>query len=88
MSFSGSVLQVLEDDTYVDSLGVYTALRVAARGGFDDVVYVALFRDKGAVPLAVGDKVTVRGTARGTYVYTSEAGEDITLPRIEADGIE
>lgn len=88
VSFSGSVLQVLEDDTYVDSLGVYTALRVAARGGFDDVVYVALFRDKGAPPLAVGDKVTVRGTARGTYVYTSEAGEDITLPRIEADGIE
>ncbi len=88
VSFSGSVLQVLEDDTYADSLGVYTALRVAARGGFDDVVYVALFREKDAPPLAVGDKVTVRGTACGTYVYTSEAGADIELPRIEADGVE
>ena len=88
VTFSGTALQVLEDDTYADSLGVYTALRVATRGGFDDVAYVALFRAKDAPPIAEGDKVTVRGIANGLYVYTNDAGTDIALPRIEADGVE
>lgn len=88
VTFSGNVLQVLQSDEYADSFGVYTALRVATRGGYDDVAYVALFRDKGAVPIAEGDKVTVRGTANGCYVYTNDAGEDIALPRIEAETVE
>ena len=88
VSFSGPVLQVLQSDEYADSFGVYTALRVATRGGYDDVAYVTLFRDKGAAPIAEGDKVTVRGIANGLYTYTNDAGEDITLPRIEAEAVE
>ena len=84
VTFTGSVLQVLEDDTYSDTFGVYTALRVATKGGFDDVVYVTCFRGKGKKPLQEGDSVTVRGVARGRYFYKNEAGKNIALPRIEA----
>ena len=87
VTFTGTVLQVLEDDTYMDTLGVYTALRVATKGGFDDVVYVTCFRAKAEKPVQEGDSVTVRGVVKGRYAYKNEAGKRITLPRIEADEI-
>lgn len=88
VEFKGKVLQVLENDEYADTLGVYTALRVTTRGDNDDIVYVAYFRAADAEPVSEGDSVTVRGVARKVYRYISEAGDSITLPRIEADGVE
>ena len=87
VQLEGSVLQVLESDAD-DARGVYTALRVATKGSFDDVVYVALFRPRNAEPIAEGDSVSVKGVVHGLYRYTTEAGDEIALPRIDADGVE
>lgn len=88
VEFKGKVLQVLENDEYADTLGVYTALRVTTRGDNDDIVYVAYFRAAEDEAVTEGDSVTVRGVAQKVYRYISEAGESVTLPRIEADAVE
>lgn len=88
VQFSGSVLQILEDDTDADTRGIYTVMRVATRGEYDNVAYVAWFRPASVEPFAEGDGVTVRGVARGIYEYANEAGDILTLPRIEADSVE
>lgn len=88
VQLTGSVLQVLEDDTYAETRGVYTVMRVATRGEFDDVVYVTWFRPASAEPVSEGDSVTVQGVAKGLYEYANEAGDRIVLPRIEAEMVE
>lgn len=87
VKLAGKVLQVLEDDTYAGTRGVYTTLRVATKGSFDNVVYVTAFRPASDEPLSEGVGVTVQGVAGGLFTYVTEAGDEITLPRVEADVI-
>lgn len=88
VTFSGTVLQVLESDVYADTAGIYTALRVATRGTSEDVVYVAWFRAADAPAPSLGGSVRVYGLAEGIYTYQSEAGVGISLPRITAERVE
>ena len=88
VTLAGSVLQVLMSDEDADSRGVYTALRVATKGEYDRVVYVALFRPAAAEPIGEGDRVRVTGMASGLYTYTTETGDEIALPRVEGEDIQ
>jgi len=88
VKLGGTVLQAMEDDASADARGVYTVMRVATKGAYDNVVYVAWFRPADAEPVAEGDSVTVMGALHGLYEYVSEAGETIALPRIDAETVE
>lgn len=86
--FSGRVLQVMEDDTYAETRGIYTVLRVASRKKYDDVVYVAYFRAKDSQSVEEEAQVTVYGKFSGMYTYTSASGKEVTIPKIDADKVE
>lgn len=88
VKLSGKALQVMEDDAYAETRGVYTVMRVATKGSYDDVVYVTWFRPVSADPILEGDSVSVRGVLNGLYTYVAEAGDEISLPRVEADAAE
>lgn len=87
VQFTGRVLQVLTDDTYRDTAGVYTLLRVATRSVASDVVYVYGFLPADGDPLQEGDQVVIRGTTRGHIVYENTAGTYSDLPRVEAEDV-
>lgn len=79
-SFSGCVLQVMED-------GGYMAYRISSRGRYNDVVYVAQKMEDITVPLLEDDMVTVYGIHCGNYSYTSITGATITIPLVYAERI-
>ena len=87
VEFTGRVMQLLTDDTYAETAGVYTVMRVATRGICYDVVYVYGFRPDSAAVLREGATVLVRGTTRGRIIYESATGKYVDLPRVEAETI-
>lgn len=87
VTFTGTVMQALTDDTYAETAGVYTVLRVATRGKCYDIIYVACFRDAEATPFNEGDEVVVWGTTRGLVAYTSVSGPIVSLPMVEAANV-
>lgn len=87
VNFSGTVMQVLTDDTYADSQGVYTVMRVATRQHAYDVVYVTLFRPADARPILQGESVEIWGTFTGMKSYQSVSDRAIILPWVEAERI-
>ena len=87
VTFTGTVMQVLTDDTYADTAGVYTVLRVATRGACYDVVYVTAFRPADAPAITEGSAATVWGVTRGRVYYVSASEKYAELPHIEADDI-
>ncbi len=84
---TGYVLQVQEDDTYQNTLGIYTVLRIATKGKYDNVVYVVWWRSSGSSRILEDDKVTVCGTCQGIHTYTALFGNSISIPRIDADTV-
>ena len=87
VELSGTVMQVLTDDTYADTRGVYTVLRVAMRQHAYDVVGVSLFRPADAKAIAEGDQVLVRGVFMGSRGYQSVSGQTIVVPWVEAEQV-
>ena len=87
VELSGRVLQVLTDNRYADTAGVYTVMRVATRGICYDVVYVFGFRPADAAPIAEGDTVRVWGTTRGHILYQSVSGKYVDVPRVEMESM-
>lgn len=87
VSFSGRVLQVLEEDSYADTLGVYTILRVATAGSYDDVVCVNWWRDSAAARVLEGDAVSVEGVFDGLTTYEATTGTSVTLPQVTAQTV-
>ena len=86
--FSGNVLQVMEDDTYADTLGVYVAIRLATKGNYDDVVYITYWRPKTESRILEDDKITVWGEYSGLYSYTTVMGATVTIPSFSAELIQ
>lgn len=80
-SFSGKVLQVLEEAS--DNL-TFVAMRIATKGNYDDVVYVTYIRENGESRILEDDKVTVYGTCMGLYTYETVIGGTVTLPEFMA----
>lgn len=77
--FSGEVLQVLEDDGWVQ-------MRVDV-GDFD-VVYIYYKYQDGESKFLEDDYITFYGTSEGLYSYESVMGETITIPLVYAKYID
>ena len=83
--FDGKILQVMEE---AQSDGTtLTALRVASKGNYDNVVYVVYYRAAGEARILEDDRVTVYGTSRGLYTYETVMGAEVTIPFIWADSV-
>ena len=78
--FDGKVLQVMESGSYI-------ALRVATKGGYDNVVYVTYHLSSGEGRILEDDKITVYATSEGLYTYTTVMGAEVTIPEFSADTI-
>ena len=82
--FSGKVLQVLEQ---AGNGYTYTAMRIATKGNWDNVVYVIYLRPDGEKRILEDDRVTVYGTSTGLYTYETVMGAEVTLPQFKADTV-
>ena len=82
---SGTVMQVLTDDSNDDPRGVYTVLRLASKGHSGDVLYITGFRSAGARALSEGDEISIRGVVKGWKTYRTVSGAYAQLPWIETD---
>ena len=82
--FTGKVLQVMEEagDGYT-----FTAMRIATKNNYDDVVYVFYIRPDGEARILEDDRVTVYGMCEGLYSYETVMGATVTLPEFFADTI-
>lgn len=82
--FSGKVVQVMEEsyDSYT-----LTAMRIATKGNYDNVVYVFYLRPNDEARILEDDRVTVYGECKGLYSYTSTMGKEITLPQFMAESV-
>jgi len=79
----GQIIQIMEEtSTTVIRLSV---TRLSYRWSINDIVYVVY---PGATEVYVDDVVTVWGQIAGQHTYTSVAGYNITVPRIDAKYIE
>lgn len=87
VTFTGTVMQVLTDDTYSDSQGIYTAMRVATRKHAYDVIYVTLFRPADSRPIAEGETVEVWGTFSGMKSYRTVSGGTAFVLWVEAERV-
>lgn len=82
IKFTGKVVQVIESS---DS---YTEYRIATKGSYDNVIYVAYERPEGASRILEDDKVTVYGVCGGVLSYKSTMGGTITIPACVATRID
>lgn len=82
--FDGKVLQVMEEEYEGQTI---VALRIATKGKYDNVVYVMYIRKAGESRILEDDRVSVRGTCKGLYSYTSVRGNEITLPYFIAETV-
>lgn len=82
--FSGKVVQVMEEsyDSYT-----LTAMRIATKGNYDNVVYVFYLRPENEARILEDDRVTVYAECQGLYSYTSTMGKEITLPQFMAESV-
>ena len=83
--FDGKILQVMEEAQGDGT--TFVTLRVATKGGYDDVVLVGYTRSAGEARVLEDDRVTIHGTSHGLYTYETVMGAEMTLPLIMADTI-
>lgn len=81
ISFSGKVLQVIEDDAV-------TTMRVSLDKWSDKVVYLAVPNELLTVRVLEDDTINVKGAYTGLYSYSSTLGGKITIPSCRAETIE
>ena len=86
-TFTGKVLQVLEED-----LGstTYTVMRIGTGGYsyYDNVVYAIYYRPDGEKRILEDDLVTVYAECEGLHTYESVRGDEITIPKFSIESIE
>jgi len=78
VKFTGIALQVLEGDGM-------TEMRIATRGRYDDIIYVAYKSNITSTRVLEDDKITIYGVSQGLYSYESTGSGIITLPLITVD---
>lgn len=83
--FDGKILQVMEEAQGDGT--TFVTLRVATKGGYDDVVLVGYTRSAGEARVLEDDRITIHGTSHGLYTYETVMGAEMTIPLIMADTI-
>ena len=83
--FDGKILQVMEEAQGDGT--TFVTLRVATKGGYDDVVLVGYTRSAGEARVLEDDRVTIHGTSHGLYTYETVMGAEMTIPLIIADTV-
>jgi len=84
-TFSGTVLQVLEEEQADGTTLV--EFRVATKDGYDDVVYVGYYRDSSEARILEDDKVTIYGQSLGLTPYETVMGDTVTIPLFLAESV-
>ena len=64
-----------------------TAMRIATKGNYDDVVYVTYERPNSDKRILEDDRVTIYGECNGLYTYETIMGGSVTLPKFEAETV-
>lgn len=83
---TGKVVQVFETD---DNVELRVDITESEYGYYSDTVYVYYVRrNKGEDRILEDDIIEIYGTLEGLETYTSVLGNDVTLPKIEAEYIE
>lgn len=77
VKFSGTVLQVIEDETIV-------SFRIATKGNYDNVVFVSMVIPEEYSRILEDDKVEVQGSYAGLLSYETVRGDTVTIPNIYA----
>ena len=83
-TFSGKVVQVLEQST---DYGTLVAMRVSTNGSYGNIVYVIYIRPVGESRILEDDRITVYGSSTGLYTYETVLGSEISLPSFYAESI-
>lgn len=78
--FNGKVLQVIEDDEFV-------AFRIASKGNYDDMVFVAMMIPEHYSRILEDDRVEVSGQYAGLYSYKTVRGDTLTIPMVRAETV-
>lgn len=78
--FNGKVLQVIEDDEFV-------AFRIASKGNYEDVVFVAMMIPEHYSRILEDDRVEVSGQYAGLYSYETVRGDTLTIPMVLAETV-
>lgn len=78
VKYVGEVVQIMEN------YGV-SSIRMDVGSNFGDTIYVSY---PGTTSAVEGSTITVYGVVDGSYTYTSQAGWDISLPKVSAKYIE
>lgn len=78
--FNGKVLQVIENDEFV-------AFRIASKGNYDDVVFVAMVIPEHYSRILEDDRVEVSGQYAGLYSYETVRGDTLTIPMVRAETV-
>lgn len=81
VKFRGKVLQVVEG-------GSETIIRLATKGGYDDVLYCTYKKNIVSSRILEDDKITIYGVSNGTTSYQSTMGGQITIPSITVEKID
>lgn len=74
VKYTGEVVQIMEN------YGV-SSIRMDVASNFGDTIYVSY---PGTTSAVEGSTITVYGVIDGSYTYTSQAGWDISLPKVNA----
>jgi hypothetical protein len=82
---TGEVIQVTE---YNNKTELRVNITKEEYGYYTDTIYVTYVPKNGEDKILENDIITIYGTAKGDYSYTSIMGAKVTLPKIDADFIE
>ena len=82
---TGEVIQVTE---YNNKTELRVNITKEEYGYYADTIYVTYVPKNGEDKILENDIITIYGTAKGDYSYTSIMGAKVTLPKIDADFIE
>lgn len=86
VTFSGEVLQVLEDKNEVN---IRLATKESSWGGYiDDVLLIHFKSSLVKSRILEGDIITIYGVSKGLHTYETIWGQSLTLPRVEVNKIE
>jgi len=81
IKFSGTIIQVMEDDEYV-------IFRIATKNGYDNVAYATYLKPEEYKRFLEDDEVNVWATSTGVYSYTTIMGGELTIPSCVIERIE
>ena len=83
ITFQGTVVQVMEDNE-----NDQTQIRLATKGGYDDVIFIVVDRDLLDKRILEDDVIRFYGISAGLVTYQSTLGGEITIPSASVEKVE